>query len=346
MCKPKEEGYALLLVIFAMTILSVIFINLVEVIHVNNLLVRNNLNERELRLAAESGLVRGIKKLLTDDTLSDSYDDDWTKPFSGIAGRIAYEVTIEDIGSRLNINYTSYRIISECLPWWKPSFQTELEKHGLCSELVSLREILGEDYPEAKKVLTTYGPFDLNLDRLEGISKLLRLLGVGEVHAELIVDSLEELRAEGYVFKTVDELPLHVIGMDLLTFSKLKPHLTVIPRLNINFLSDDLISAILKLSALGLELTDERLEGLLAFLRENEIKNLAQIMGFFPMRDMEVLDRYFGVRSRYFLITADADSAGKGSFTLQAVVERTSRNLVESERNREWEVKILRWLEK
>lgn len=329
--RANETGYALIIVLWAVVILSIIFVNLADEVHLNSVLVKNNLDESKLQQVAVSGVMKGINQLKVDKTEYDTKKDQWTKEIEDQLDNLKYKVEIKDVGSRLNINYSRYEILSE-LNWWDEELEKRLVEEGLIPDLKLLKDDLGDNYNDTVELLTTYGEFNLNNDRLQALRKLLELNNIDKFESELILDYLQKKRNKDEIIKKVDELQtLYLKGLRTSTLEKLKPYLATQGRLNINFVSEEILELILK----SLKNNSSSKEEIISFRKENEIKKLSQLK--FLGKE---LSRYFTVSSHYFLIKATVfSSSNKRLKEIKSIVKRTRIE------DGDWQVKILKWSE-
>ncbi|PRX30493.1 general secretion pathway protein K [Orenia metallireducens] len=350
-----EKGYALIIVLWIIVIVGVIFANLADETNINNLLTRNDLKRREVRNAALSGLMYGI------DTLKEEID------YSDIEGMIVKEldfefgsdidcqVEVEEIGSRLNLNYDPYRILSS-LKWWSKDLTEEIEKSDLFPNLSFAKEIIEENYDKdykkfsfdlVPKEVITYGNFNVNYSRLDSLEKLLELRDVDESQRDIIIQELTRLRREDKVIKLVDELPNLIAGLDMTSFDKIKPYLSTEGRININLVSKELLDVLIERILISRDKdskSSSRYTSLIVNYRDNyQIKDFKQLqnhLNIFRGEEFDLLNVYFSTYSKYFSIKVKSLSKEmKIQKNLKIIVKRLKTN------RDSYKIKIINWAE-
>jgi general secretion pathway protein K len=325
-----NQGYALIIVLWSMVILSIIFVNLVDEVHLNSLLLRNNLDSQNAYQTLVSGFIFGANELKADNNNYDNKEDQWVKAIEGELNNFKYRVKIEDIGSKLNINYLSVEDLQN-LNWWDKEVEGYF-KERLIPELILLKEIIG-DYSKVEEVFTTYGAFNLNNNSLERLKVLMDFLDIDQFESQLILNFLDKKRKEkGIVSKINDLQVLYLQGLSMSTLDKLKDYISTQGSININFASSETLELLFKILKVN---RADRIKILEANRRGN-IKEISQL----KVSDQGIKS-YFTTESRYFLIEVQCyNLSGKKVKELRSRVKR-----IKDDEN-QWEIKILRWSEK
>ncbi len=364
----KDEGYTLIIVLWVLVILGIIFVNLVDEAQLNNLLVEDNLKEKKIDQATVSGLVRGINSLQQDQTEYDGQTDNWTTVEPGQLDELKYEVKITGV-SRLNINYSNRQLLSN-LKWWTESLEKELNKK-LLSHLVIAEDHFENNYSQAKQVVDTYGKFNLNTGRLEGLKKLMQFLDFDEYEVKLIIDYLRSRRQDGELIAEVNSLKeLYLKGLSPQKLQKLRSYITAQGTLNINFAPRRVLEIVF---SQGLEVSRELskiyADIIIDYRQQQPIKEIKQlkeiiyqdnwsrikeafdVSSHFVAEDTNLshkeriiqeeisrIKRYFRVASHYFLIQTKVLSGDEE-------VEEINNVLVKrkSIKPGNWQVEVLRW---
>jgi len=109
--KGPREGFALVLALVAVTLLAVAALELSREAKLAAALAGNYRNRTSARMQALDGLSLAARALLDDDLTYDSLDEAWTKVSAGGGektgnggGSPSVEVTLTDLGGRLNLN--------------------------------------------------------------------------------------------------------------------------------------------------------------------------------------------------------------------------------------------------
>ena len=334
--RQDEAGYTLIIVIWILVILSIILLNLVDEITLDNLLLSYQQQEKLARQTALSGIAAGIAKLQEDDTLADSYRDDWARQLTGSLNSLDYLVEIADVGSRINLNYDQEELLTT-LTWWNEQLSL-VTRETIIPHLLLIRGLLGEDYQKAQNTVSTLGKFNINRDSLTSLGKLLLYLEIEPEQIKVISNGLQELRSEhtNLYLDSLDQLPFRIEGLDLIVYQQLKPYLTVEGRVNINLVPLELLRIILK----GFDLSSGLADRIDAYRQENEITGVEQLSGILTEEEMAQIRGYFTTASRYFIISSRAISAQeKAEAELYTLVERTRNEAGE------WQIKVLEWQE-
>ena len=342
-----KRAYALIVVLWSIVILTIIFVNLIDEAELNSLLLRNNLQRRELRSAAVDGVMRGIASLREDETKADAGDEAWAKvrEFKP-SSRISTEVKISDLGSKLNINYRSraaFVKLAEELDWaeidwkelstklvWERDVENEEEKLGLISNLALLREEFESkaDYQQTKELFTTYGCFNPNLYQAEAAVQLLYFLkeklDLTTLSQALILDiGAEVSQGEHKGYDSVQGFLEEALPTSPYLREKIAPYLTVKPRININFVSAEVLALILSNREEAGSDYKKRAEKIVTYCREHRVKNLDQLNKIGVGIISPQLKGYLTTSSSYLLITVRALNQKTGQEEkIEAVVHK------------------------
>ncbi|OCL27221.1 hypothetical protein U472_07055 [Orenia metallireducens] len=350
-----ENAYALIIVLWSIVIIGIIFANLADEAYLNNLLTRNDLKRREVRDASLSGLMYGIDILKEEIDYRD-VKDMIVKELDFESGNdISCQVEIEEIGSRLNLNYDPYRTLSS-LKWWSKDLEQEVEKSDLFPNLSFSKEIIEENYNKdyeefsfdiVSKEVTTYGKFNINYARLDSLRKLLELRGVDESQRNIIIQELSRLRREDKLIDLVDEMPNLITGLDMTSFDKIKPYLSTEGRININLVSEELLDVLIERILISRDKdskSSSRYSRLIANYRNNyqieDFEKLRSHLNIFQGEEFDLLNVYFSTYSKYFSIKVKSSSQDiKIQKNLNVIVERlkTGRDT--------YKIKIINWTE-
>ncbi|MGM0369791.1 MAG: hypothetical protein ACQEP9_05185 [Bacillota bacterium] len=336
----KKSGYALIVVLWSIMILTIIFVNLIDETQLNNLLVRNNLNSKELQQAAVTGVLRGVSSLKSDKTTADTIEDDWFQPTTfEVDDTLSVQVEIVDIGSKLNINYlsqSSLQAIQEEFEWEKEdwdkledkllgesdlSSEEQKNKLGLIPRLEIIKSEFAtkEDYQQFENLVTTYGKFDVNLYGQASFSKLLYFLkaklNLEQLNQNIIETALEQLpdkreqdsQTEVKKFTSVEDFLRQAFPTQATLREKIAPYLTVRSRININFVSQEVLQVLLKESDLAGN-HKEVAEKIATYCDQNKVEKLSELDAIGVGIISNELKRYFTTSSTYLLIKARASN--------------------------------------
>ncbi|MFW5972256.1 MAG: hypothetical protein ACOCRL_02090 [Bacillota bacterium] len=329
----NEEGYTFIIVIWTLVIIGIIFSSLYDEVTLNNLLVRNNVQEKRLYQEAVSGVSLAIHALKEDETLYDSSFDKWTEEISyeGENG-ITSVVNIVPIGNKLNINYTDQAILRQ-LNWWNENIEKEIAE-VLIPDLVFMKSILGDNFEKSKEILTTYGRFNVNDDEITGMDKILRNAEIQDALREQITESLKNHR-ENKKIESLEVLMDEIEGLDDGIFEKIEKYLTTEGRININFVNEEVMKFIFK----NEKIESRSYENILSLREEEEITDLHDIDEFIPRDGKEKIIKYFSVSSNYFKVNVKSSSSeGNTVYNLEAIIERNY-----NKEDEEWNLQVIKW---
>ncbi|MBM7623779.1 hypothetical protein [Sporohalobacter salinus] len=342
--KRQEDAYALIVVLWSILILTIIFVNLIDEAKLNNLLVRNNIANKELHQAAVNGVQKGINDLENDKTVSDTSKDEWveTKRYE-MSKDLTCQVEISDIGSKLNINYSSEKLLrglQEEFEWKKIkwdkladrlAWEQELssadreEKIGLVANLKMFKSEFEskKDYQLFKELFTTYGQFNINVHNGESLRKLLYFLkeksDLYQLNQKRIANVVKALDKQGNsgskkVNGADDNLDLvkNFLEQAFPTRStlrkKIKPYLTVNSRININFVNQKVLQVLLKKIAKdgSSGKYKKTAQKIVDYCADNKVEKLSKLNTIGVGLIAKELEDYVATHSTYLLIEATA----------------------------------------
>lgn len=335
----NESGYTLIIVLWALVILSIIFLCLYDEVSLDNYVVRNDMTEVELKNSAVNAVTLAIYKLKNDETEYDSLDDQWTKDLRGYLknGEIEYRITIEDIGSKLNINYTSLDILKN-ISWWNEDLEAILKDKDPVIDMRLTKNLFADNYQSAHQLFTTYGKFNVNVSRLESLKKVLMINDFNQTQVDMLVNKLKELRQQrkhdekekedenngdkievdgeekensDYWINSMDELADIVEGIDLNTVDELKKYMTTKGRYNINLVDEEILTAVLKEIIDNDNKREQIIDQIKTRRTKKPFETLTELQeSGISEEEFEKLENHFTVSSRYFLIKVVVWEAG------------------------------------
>src|SRR5690554_4027476 len=136
----SEDGYTFIIVIWAIVILSFIFLSLFDEIFLERYLVEYEINQKNIRQTELSVLERAISILNNDEIKEyDAVDNQWAKVVNNEINNIKYQIEIKDYGSKLNINFLEVDKLKE-KDWWQEEVEI-LMSEGLIEDLFLLKDI-------------------------------------------------------------------------------------------------------------------------------------------------------------------------------------------------------------
>jgi general secretion pathway protein K len=328
--KLEDEGYTLLIVLWVIVILSVVLVNLVMELQLESFVVKNNLTDSQVEQAEVSGIMAGINQLKQDETEFDARDDEWTNTITEEIGGSEYKVNIKPLDNKLNINYIPYKVLKE-LDWWTKEIQEKIEKEDTIPDLLMIKDILGDNYSQARQSLTTYGRFNLKNDRPKGLKKLMDLLGMRRSDINEVINHLSSRGREKQSIEEVEDLEDLAKDLSPGTLDELKPYLTVTGRLNINFVSPEM----LEILSAATNIKAAPIEDIITHREEEPIEKLEQLIEVLNGEQLSKLEPYLTTTSCYFAIEVEVMSnSDEVDSTLKAVVKRTRED-------NKWKVEIL-----
>lgn len=326
-----QEAYTLIIVLWSLVILAIIFSYLLDEVILENYIIEASNQEKRLRQAALSAIHQGIYVLINDDSIADTKKDSWLEPVIGKYDEITYQIQIEDIGSRLNVNYSKKEILDEI-----PLFQGNNDFiDGLIAEPYFLKHYFtDEEYFESKDYITTYGRFNIKQDPAKNLVNLLNHLGLSTSDSNIFISKLEGIQEEGKEIEILDEVPLLVEGLDLSTFEKIRPYLTLEGRININLVNPEIINLIVAGEGFELSLAKK----LIAYLEGNDINELEDLKNVLSDEEYKQIANHFTTSSYYLKLRAVAILEDLKEYEISCVIIREYDG-------DSWIIKILSWSE-
>lgn len=337
--RRSENGAALILVLWTVVILSFLLLSLAEEIQLESFLTRNLMDQIQVEFIAKAGISRAIADLKGDLTVADGVNEPWLLPIRGsIDDRGSFEVTIEDIGSRININYANELVLSNLLTDRVKDFIEWRLTAGPFYLLQELKQFEGEDFTQLEKVMTYYGKFNLNADDYSVLRQMMVRKRVSDWVADQIV---EELRHVEKPIETLDDLFIKVPSLDMSIFEMIQDDVDVIGNININLASEEVLTILARVTGLS----DEQVEVITAFREQETIEYIDVLKKDLGEESFKRLAPYLDVSSRYFRITCKAQSASTG--IKKEIIVEVARIPEEVARGRvlEWRTEILSWVE-
>lgn len=335
----KNEGFALIIILWVIVIVSFLLISLTEDIYLESYLTRNLLNQVQIQQIAQAGIARGIAALLNDETLVDGREDGWTKPIFGrIEDQGTFKVVIEDIGSRINANFFADPILSTLIRDKVDEFILWRIEHYPFYHIDELSEFGYYNFHEIIRHLTFYGKFNINTDDYSVLKEIMLAKKVSEWQIDPIIEELKKIKEP---FHSVDELIIKIPVLDVTTFSLIQDELVTEGGININLVDEETLYFVL-----GLLKSTPKIKNKLQELRSKQlIEDVNDLKEFFPKVYADRMVTYFNVSSRFFQISCTAKST-TSSIEKKIVVE-IERIPSEIHQNQviKWNTKILSWVE-
>lgn len=326
----KQGGYALIIVLWSIVILTIIFSYLLDDFLLDSLLIEGYSQQKRLRQAAVSAYNIGLNTLLNDETIYDTQKEDWLKPIEGNIDGVDYTVNISDVGSKININYDPFKILRG-IEDWDEEIEGYLEE-DLIADVFLLKELLSEEnYQVLEEYTTTYGNYNLNQDPVKKLKKLLDLLDL-DINSDTVISSLEKYREEGKKISNLEELPNILNGLgstDKLDI--LKSYLSIEGRININLVDEEILTAIFTAN----DLDEKTIKKVISFRKDNEIKEIGDLGSL--MND-EKLAGLFTTHSQYLGLSVDVAVDENRKYKIECVIRRN----FEEEK---WSIKVISWSE-
>ncbi|QTL97153.1 hypothetical protein GM661_03760 [Iocasia frigidifontis] len=314
----NEEGYTLIIVIWAVVILSFIFINLVDEISLDRHLAEYEIGEKKIRQVEISALNMAINKLRQDETTTyDGPDDEWVEGILTEINDINCQVMITDYGSKININFIDIDLLTE-LPWWNEEISEVLDE-GLISDPVLLKDVLGDNYKSFISSFTTLGKFNINNDSLAGLTKFLSFYGLSEDVINTIENNLKKFRKEKKSFQNIEDLPIKIKGIDYTTIEKIANQFILEGRININLVSEEVLDTLK--TVLGLN--EKTSEELITYRNSETIDDLGVLKDLISEEDYKKIKPYLTTSSSFFVINIKlTDMADNILRETEVVIER------------------------
>lgn len=335
----SNDGVALIMVLWAIVILSFLLISLSEDIRLESFLTRNLMDQTQIQYIAQAGLARGLAELTNDQSIADGLQEKWLQPIKGqIEDRGSFVVSIEDIGSRFNMNYIGEPVLGQLLDELEPEFK-EWRLENLPIHLMQeLEEFSEGNYENIKDQITFYGKFNLNNDDYSVLKEVMMNQRVSEWITDQVVQELLKLE-EPLLSK--DDLLLKVPSLDMSTYELIEDQVDIVGNLNINLVDEEIITLLLDV----LKIPQDRLTEITTMREKETIDDLQVLAQLIGKEDSEKLAPYLTVTSRYFRITSIAESSSTSiQKTIIIEVERIPEKITQGE-VLEWGTKILSWVE-
>lgn len=314
----NEEGYTLIIVIWAIVILSFIFVSLIDEVSLDRHLVNYEIKEKKIRQTEISALTMAINKLRQDETMNyDGSDDGWAKGILTEINDIKCQVMITDYGSKININFIDIDLLTE-LPWWNEEI-AEILDEGLISDPVLLKDVLGDNFKLFISSFTTLGKFNINDDSLAGLAKFLSFYGTSEDSINSIKNNLKEFREEEKSFQNIEDLSIKIKGIDYTIIEEIRSHLILEGRININLTSEQVLDTL----KIILGLNEKTVDKLITYRNSEQLDDLEVFKDVINKEDYKKIKPYLTTSSSFFLINIKLiDMEDKVLRETEVVVER------------------------
>ncbi|MCK4257730.1 MAG: general secretion pathway protein GspK [Halanaerobiales bacterium] len=339
----SEDGVALIIVLWTIVLLSFLLVSLSEDVQLESFLTRNILDETQLQYIALAGISRGIGELTRDQTLADGKDESWLKSIQAqMENQGEFEVSIDEIGSRFNINFVNEQILEGLIGNYAEDFiRWRYEQDGF-DVIVQLEEftstIQEKDFKTIEDYVTFYGKFNLATDDYEMFKKILLGKRVSEWVADQVIQELKSLEEP---LNSLEELILKVPGLDSSTVDLLSEEIDVKGNININLVDEEILSYLTEC----LDVSKEQVSSLVEYRKENTIEDLEVLKGVLGEEDYKKIAPYLTVSSEYFRITSKARSLT--SSLEKVIIVEVLRIPEEMNKDQvlEWRTEILSWIE-
>lgn len=334
-----NDGVALIMVLWTIVILSFLLLSLSEDIQLESFLTRNLMDQEQVEFLAQAGIARGLAEITGDRTLADGKDEPWSKPINAsIDNRGSFEVKIEDIGCRLNINFVGEPILPQLITDYGKEFADWRRDKFPFSLMQELEEFPNFDFKGIANKITFYGKFNLNTDDYTILKEIMLKRKISEWTAEQIIQDLR--RAERPIL-SLDELPLKVPSMDLSTLGMIRDAVDVKGSININLVSEDLLVLIMR----AYRAEQDQITYITTLREKETIESLDKLIPVLGEYGYNLVSPLFDVTSKYLRITSTAKSASSAiEKKIVIEVERIPEKVAQG-RVLEWRTKILSWVE-
>lgn len=334
-----DDGVALIVVLWMIVILSFLLISLTEDIQLESFLTRNLIEQTAVQQIAQAGIARGLAELIGDQTFVDGQDERWLKPIKGqIEDQGSFEVTVEDIGSRFNLNYLKKPLLETLLADFSAEFIAKRKDVFPLYVFQDLTSLTDQDLQLVKEKITFYGKFNINTDDLEIFKEILLRNDLAEGYAEEIIFELNQLEEP---LTSLDDLFFNLPKLGTIALDKLRDEIDFQGKININLVDQDVFFLLLD----GLQISRSQTNELLTYLDHELIDNLDLLDELLAEEVAKSLKNYLSINSRYFRITSKAKSANSWiNKTIVVEVERLPKTTAR-DRVLEWNTKILSWVE-
>lgn len=335
----SEKGAALILVLWTVVILSFLILSLVEDIQLESFLTRNLMDQIQVEFIAKAGISRAMAELTGDLTVADGVHEPWLLPIRGsIDDQGSFDVTIEEIGSRININYANDLVLSSMMTDRVKEFLQWRLTAGPFYLIQELKEFEGEDFTQLEKVMTYYGKLNLNTDDYAMFRQMMVRKRVSDWIADQIID---ELRRAEKPIQSMEDLLMKVPSLDLSIYEMLQDDIDMIGNININLASEEVLTILARVTGIS----EEQIEMIMAFREQETIEFIGALEKDLGEESYRKLAPYLDVTSRYFRITCKAQSTSTG--IKRDIIVEVERTPVQVARGRvlEWRTQILSWVE-
>ena len=338
----SEKGVALIVVLWVMVILSFLLISLSEDIQLESYLTRNIMEKTHIKYVAQAGIARGIAALQNDETLADGVDENWVEPIEAqIEDKGTFEVEIEDIGSRFNINNVGDPVLTALFNEESKGFSKWRIQHYPIIISEELSEYQGIEIAGMEDMITYYGNFNILTDDQTILKEIMIANDVTTWSADQMIEKIEEMKESKEPIKSFDQLMKKVPGFDMTTYERIKDDVDMTGNINVNLASKKVLKKLVD----SLDLSVDNVEAISKLRQEHTIKDINELKQIITEENLKRLTPYLDVNSRYFRITCHAKSTSKSLekkivVELERIPEKISQGMV-----LEWRTKILSWLE-
>ena len=337
--RNSNDGVALIMVLWTIVIMSFLLLSLSEDIQLESFLTRNLMDQMQVDFVAQAGIARGMAEIRGDRTLADGKTEPWMQPINGqIDDRGTFQIAIEDIGCRININYIGDPLLPALVTDFAKEFAAwRRDKFPVCS-MQELKEFPNFDFKSIENKITFYGKFNLNTDDYTLLKEIMLKKRISEWTADTIIEDLK--RAERPIL-SLDELPLKVPSMDLSTLGMIRDDVEVRGSININLVSEELLVKILT----SYNVQQDQITYITTLREKETIANLEKLVPVIGEYGYNHMSPLFDVTSRYLRITCMAKST-VSSIEKKIIIEvERIPDKVAQGRVLEWRTKILSWVE-
>lgn len=335
----SNDGVALIMVLWTIVILSFLLVSLAEDIRLESFLTRNLMDQIQVQYIAQAGIARGLAELTNDQSIADGLQENWLVPIKGqIENQGTFKVSIEDIGSRFNINYIGEPVLGQLIAEFEPEFK-DWRLENLPIYLVQeIEEFVESGDKKIKDLITFYGKFNLNIDDYSVLKEMMINHRISEWIADQVVQELQKLEEP---LRSKDDLLLKVPSLDMSTYDLIEDEVDIVGNLNVNQVDEEIITLLLEV----LKIPQDRLTVITTMREKETIDNLQVLAQPIGEEEFQKLVPYLTVTSRYFRITSTAESSSTSiQKTIIIEVERIPEKVARGE-VLEWGTKILSWVE-
>lgn len=334
-----NDGVVLVIVLWTIVILGFLLISLIEDIQVESFLTRNLIEQTSVQQIAQSGIARGLAELTKDETLVDGKDEQWLMPITGqIEDAGSFEVTIEEIGSRFNLNYIKKPLIETLMADFSDELIVKRKDNFPLYVFQDLATLAEQDVQQIRDKITFYGKLNINTDDLEILKLILLRKNIAEDVIDKIIFKLNELEEP---LTSLDDLLFNVPGLGMGTLNKIDDEVDFQGNINLNLVTKDILYLLFD----GLQIPRSKTKELIAYLDRETIDHLRVLDQLVDKEVAKKLKKYLTVNSKYFRIISKAKSNQSPiNKTIIVEVERLPEKTAR-DRVLEWSTKILSWVE-